>query len=238
MKDGNSIAEWRPVPKSLKVMTRGGGIGLLDKKEGSDILEVKSLIPKSTCIDIEQTENEIIFDVLEGNIDLNHIGGILSVEKGGTGNVSFPSGCLLMGNGANELVATKLAPRGAVVGTNDAQTLEHKVIKASAGNIVTATFLRSAKDDVLIGEEYPPEVGYIFKIVEPGVAGWRPISDDNPEVQKYQALFKPTVAAVEALKSENQALKMAISKLGMHITNLIEEVETLKVRIGGNGSSG
>jgi hypothetical protein len=228
----STTAEWRPVPKALTVRARGGTIsGMLHKDENSDILEYKGLAPKSNCIDLEETDNEILVDVIEGNIDLNHVGGILGVEKGGTGAVSFHQGCVLVGNGVGEIQSTKLAPKGSFVGTTDMQTLEHKIIRAP-NNVVTASFLRSATGDIQLGEEYPPEVGYILKVIEPGVAGWRPASDDNPEVLKYQALFKPTVAAVEALRSENQALKMAISKLNMHIVNMLDDIATLKMRNG------
>jgi len=169
-------------------------------------------------------------DLIEENVDINRLGGrVLEVARGGTGVESFPAGCVLVGNGTGGIGANKVAPRGAFVGTIDQQTLENKVIK-DPSNVVSASLLRACGGDLLLDTDTKPEVGYILKVIEPGVVGWRPMSDDNPEVQKYQALFKPTVAEVMSLKKENETLKLAIAKLNMHISNILDKINTMELR--------
>lgn len=54
--------------------------------------------------------------------------GTLSVSNGGTGATTFSSGSVLIGNGTGTITATKAAPTGDFVGTNDTQTLASKIL--------------------------------------------------------------------------------------------------------------
>lgn len=240
-KNGEHMAEWKPIPKSVNAKNVGNGCEIYMEKQLSDTevtLVFKTLKSKRPDLLTIDTGNDVdnsgkgtvVFEINEKNLDLNHIGtSILDVSRGGTGTGSFPAGCILVGNGANAISASRVAPKGAFVGTIDQQTLENKIIKDHS-NIVTASLLRACGQDLVLDTDTVPEVGQILKVIEPGVVGWRSTSDDNPELQKYQALFKPTIAEVATLKKENEALKLAIIKLNMHITTILEKLGTLELR--------
>lgn len=240
------VAVWRPPPRTLSIrmptIVTGNGSStarFIGSKDTSsmDILEIRVIRPdnQGAVLVNDTPNNEIELGVDPSKLDINTLGGEpLNAIHGGTGSNGFPAGTVLLGGGVGApIMATKMAPRSAFVGTVDQQTLENKVLSYHQGNcVVTASFLRAINDEeISIDLESPPEVGYVFKIVSPGVAGWRNMSDDNPEVQRYQALFKPTVAAVETLKAENQALKTAVSKLNLHLNNIMEKLATLESRL-------
>lgn len=233
-KNGELAAEWKPIPKSVGAVNVGDGCEIFKEKRITDseaILTFRTVMAKRPdIIDVKIEGDAVGIDLIEQNVNINQLGGgALEVARGGTGVESFAAGCVLVGNGLNGIAASKVAPRGSFVGTIDQQTLENKVIK-DPSNVVSASLLRACGGDLLLDTDTKPEVGYILKVIEPGVVGWRPMSDDNPEVQKYQALFKPTVAEVMALKKENESLKLAFVKLNMHISNILEKISSLESR--------
>jgi len=103
------------------------GVGVFKQKVGNNF-EFKRINPSSTRITVadDTANNEVDVDVVEANLTLSNMGGVLQVAKGGTGNTTFTSGRILQGNGTSAITSTLVAPSGAIVGTTDTQTLSNK----------------------------------------------------------------------------------------------------------------
>jgi len=223
-------AEWCEIPDLLKIENLGEGIEVCTEKDGHT-LRFRRLALASNCMsmDVDENTDEIVFDVVEENVDINRVGGVLSVAKGGTGAESFGAGNVLIGDDTKMVTASKKAPTGAFVGTIDQQTLFNKVLRDTT-NIVSATFLRTTTGDIDITSKAPEE-GWILTARGSNAAEWRPPNEDNPEIQKYRAMFQPVAKEVSELKSANNALKLALRKAQLNISNLLERMETLENRV-------
>jgi hypothetical protein len=113
-----------------------GGVGLFKQKLSAD-LQFRNVNAGSSklSVTLDAGNNEVDLDVVEANLNHANIGGTTPVSKGGTGATSLTG--ILVGNGTSA-VSTVTAPTGAIVGTTDSQTLDHKVIDAEAtGNAIT-----------------------------------------------------------------------------------------------------
>lgn len=64
-------------------------------------------------------------------VGINSLGGILNVNKGGTGVATLDLGNVLVGNGTSAVTTTKAAPAGDFVGTTDVQTLTNKTLDSA-----------------------------------------------------------------------------------------------------------
>ena len=80
------------------------GIGVFAQKNGLDF-EFRPLIAGSTKVTVVLNGNEIEIDVVEGQININNLLGILGTTKGGTGLNNYVAGDILAGNGVDSLVA-------------------------------------------------------------------------------------------------------------------------------------
>ena len=91
---------------------------------------------------------------------INSLGGILSVNKGGTGSSFLTNGFALQGNGASPVTAAKLLPSGDIVGTTDIQTLTNKTLTSpSISTIInTGTLTLPTSTDTLIGRNTVDEL--------------------------------------------------------------------------------
>ena len=85
-------------------------------------------------------------------IDISTCTGTLSVEHGGTGVTTFPSGFFLHGNGSS-IATTKAVPSGNVVGTTDSQTLTNKTLTTPVISSIsnTGTLTLPTSTDTLVG---------------------------------------------------------------------------------------
>lgn len=79
------------------------GTGLV-VKNGANVIS-RSILG-GTAINVQNSNGlsgDITINVLENNINLNNLAGTLSVGKGGTGNTTFTTNSILLGNGTSAL---------------------------------------------------------------------------------------------------------------------------------------
>ncbi len=140
--DGGGVLSWTTPPgasggEANTASNQGaGGVGLFKQKSGVD-LQFRNINSGSSklSVTLDSGNNEVDLDVVEANLNHANIGGTTPVSKGGTGATSLTG--VVVGNGTSAF-STVTAPTGAIVGTTDTQTLDHKTIDAeAAGNTIT-----------------------------------------------------------------------------------------------------
>ena len=99
-------------------------------------MNFKSIISGSNKLSLISNTNDITLDVVESNLSINNISGILNVSKGGTGVNTLTTGNFLIGNGTSPVTTTKVAPIGTVLGTSDAQILTNKTMTSATNNLI------------------------------------------------------------------------------------------------------
>jgi hypothetical protein len=112
----------------------GTGLGWFKQKSGVD-LQLKSLVFGSNKLSGTSNTNDLTVDVVEANLSRANMTGTTPVNGGGTGATSLSG--VVVGNGTSPFT-TVAAPSGAIVGTTDTQTLDHKTFDVeAAGNVIT-----------------------------------------------------------------------------------------------------
>jgi hypothetical protein len=101
----------------------GTGQGVWKAKTGVD-LSFRSLTATSSKIALANNANDIGLDVTEANLTLDNLGGILSVNKGGTGAATLTG--ILKGNGTSAVTASNTL--SGVTVDADVNTLNNTVI--------------------------------------------------------------------------------------------------------------
>jgi len=115
------------------------GIGIYKGLNGN-ILEFKKLNPATPNIFIIDDINNDTVDIgiIESNITLQNLSGVLPLSKGGLGMNNIESGKFLHGGG-NQLLLEKDVPLGDVVGTIDSQILENKTLDGNKNTVTNLT---------------------------------------------------------------------------------------------------
>jgi hypothetical protein len=172
--DGTGTLTWVVAGQTNTASNVGtAGVGVFKQKTGVD-LEFKKINAASSKITIvdDLGNDEVDVDVVEANLTLDNLGGTLSVSKGGTGVVTHASGNFLTGAGAGNVLSTKVAPTGTVLGDTDAQTLTNKTLTSTTNN-VAAKSLHSATTVVDVSASAAPTLGQLLTAVNGTTATWQ-----------------------------------------------------------------
>jgi hypothetical protein len=129
---------------------QGMGLGIFKAKSGVD-LQFKSLNTSSNKITLTSSTNQIGIDANEANFNLNNIGGILGVTKGGTGTgTSFDQGAVVFADAGgiynqNKFLVWNNANKHFGIGTNEPHSTLH--VEGSMAHAVLTINSDVALDD-------------------------------------------------------------------------------------------
>lgn len=110
--DAAGLASWDTIPASGEVNTASdvgaGGVEVFKQKTGVN-LEFRSINSASTKVStvLDSTNNEVDIDVVEANLSVANMGGILPLSKGGTGtNLTASAGGILYSTASGVGIST------------------------------------------------------------------------------------------------------------------------------------
>lgn len=134
-------------------------------------------------------ENDINLDIVESNITLDNLGGVLGVPKGGTGLNSLTDNRFLVGDGINPVDLTKIVPVGDVVGTTDTQTLTNKTLTNVSNNVLArGLWYDSGSGFISTFGSTVPTTGDVLVATSTTTAEWQSIGIYGSEFEYIESL--------------------------------------------------